>query len=369
MVRYFVSLFFLFFLWESRAQQMDTTVLHSLFLIGDAGEPYLKNSPIGKILRVKILAEGDNATVVFLGDNIYPRGLPEKNSKQYSKAEISLQNQAGIIEGLEAKVIFIPGNHDWQHWGKKGLQYLENQQQWLDSLNDDRITMLPRNGCPGPVKIPVSDNTLLVILDTQWFLHQWEKPKDQELCKAISTENVLALIDGIFRDNPGKRIILAGHHPLITYGEHGGVFTWKAHIFPLRELKYYLYLPLPVIGSFYPLYRKWFGHIQDTQHRRYKHFSHALQNIMAQYPGAVYVAGHEHALQYIVKDRTHYIVSGSGAKTEFVRRKDFAEFAKDVKGFVQVSVHRNGDLSMVYFQVDEGYPEGKEIFRQRLPGL
>lgn len=64
MVRNLVSLFFVFFLWDARAQLIDTTVLHSLFLIGDAGEPYLKASN-------RILAEGEKATVLFLGDNIY----------------------------------------------------------------------------------------------------------------------------------------------------------------------------------------------------------------------------------------------------------------------------------------------------------
>ncbi len=369
MVRNLLSLLFLFFLLDGRAQLADTAVIHSLFLIGDAGEPYLVNSPMGKVLRAKVSGAGENATILFLGDNVYPRGLPEKDSRQYGKAELSLQTQTGFIKGLKAKGIFIPGNHDWHHWGKKGLQFLENQQQWLDSLKDDHITLVPRNGCPGPVEIPLSDNTQLVILDTQWFLHQWDKPKALELCNATNTAEVLTMVDDIFRSNQGKRIILAGHHPLITYGEHGGVFTWKAHIFPLEELNHYLYLPLPGIGSIYPLYRKWFGHIQDTAHPLYKEFSTALQNILSQYPGTLYVAGHEHALQYIVKDSTHYIVSGSGAKTEHVRKKGYAEFAKDVKGFVQVSIHRNGALSFKYFQVDEMYPEGKEIFTRNLPAL
>lgn len=368
MVRSLVYILILFFISESQAQQKDTTVTHSLFLIGDAGEPYLANSPLGKILREKVLATGGSATVLFLGDNIYPAGLPEKTSARYHKAEISLQNQTDILKGQIARVIFIPGNHDWQHWGKKGLQYLGNQQQWIDSLHDKHITMLPRNGCPGPAVLPVSDNTLLMILDTQWFLHRWDKPRDFELCKAVSTANVLTEVENIFKNNPGKRIVIAGHHPLITYGEHGGVFSWKTHIFPLRILHHYLYLPLPGLGTLYALYRKWVGHNQDTAHRRYKGFSRSLQHIMTQYSGTLYVAGHEHALQYIVKDKTHFIVSGSGAKTDYVRKKDYAEFAHGVSGFVQVLIHRNGNLSLRYFQVDKVFPEGKEIFTRSITG-
>lgn len=351
------------------ASAQEGEVVHSLFFVGDAGEPYVSADPISRILRARISAAGENTTVVFLGDNVYPRGLPEADSREYPEAASALQTQTDFVKDLPARGYFIPGNHDWQHWGRKGLQYLENQQQWIDSLKNDHIILLPRNGCPGPVEIPLNANTLLVILDTQWFLHQWDKPKDEALCGPINTAEVLTMVHDIFLSNPGKRIILAGHHPLITYGEHGGVFTWKHHLFPLADLNKHLYIPLPVIGSIYPLYRKWFGHIQDTSHPLYREFSTALQDIITQYPGTIYVAGHEHTLQYIVKDSVNFIVSGSGAKTEHVRKKKYAVFADAVRGFVQGSVYRDGSISLHYIRVDEQYPEGKEIFTRILPGI
>jgi hypothetical protein len=369
MLRVLLTFNILFCLSAVQAQAPDTRVVHSLFLIGDGGEPYMKDSPLGKVLREKITMAGGNSTVLFLGDNIYPSGLPAKDSRKYELAELSLQTQVSFIQGLNANGIFIPGNHDWQHWGKKGLEYIRNQQQWIDSLHDASITLLPRNGCPGPVEMPLGDNTLLIILDTQWLLHQWDKPRDAELCQATTTSEVLTMVEDIFKRNADKRIIVAGHHPLITYGEHGGVFTWKAHIFPLDEISEHLYIPLPLIGSLYPLYRKWFGHIQDTSHPVYKEFSQALQDIMREYPGSMYVAGHEHALQYIVRDSTHFIVSGSAAKTEFVRKKGDALFAKDIRGFAQISLRENGQLSFSFFQVDEKYPKAEQVFAQTIPAI
>jgi hypothetical protein len=351
------------------SQRADTAVVHSLFLLGDAGEPYVKDTPLGKVLAEKIRAAGKNSTVLFLGDNVYPRGLPGKHSKRYSEAELPLKTQVAFVKGLNTAGIFVPGNHDWQHWGPKGLEYIKNQQQWIDSLRDDHITLLPRNGCPGPVQISLDAKSLLVILDTQWFLHQWDKPVDSELCGATSTSEVLAMVEDIFRANPGKRIIIAGHHPLVTYGEHGGIFTWKAHLFPLDEITEHLYIPLPIVGSIYPLYRRWFGHIQDTAHPVYKEFSKALQRMMREYPGSVYVAGHEHALQYILKDNTHIIVSGSAAKTEYVKKKDAALFAEDVKGFVKVSIRQNGAMSVNFFQVDENFPDGRPVYSNEIAAV
>jgi hypothetical protein len=351
---------------ECYAQQADTSVVHTLFLIGDAGEPYVKNGPLGKVLRREIATAGENSTVLFLGDNVYPTGLPEKDSRKYRLAELSLRTQAGFVEGLETNSIFIPGNHDWDQWGRDGLKYIINQQQWIDSLKDNRITMLPRNGCPGPVQIPLTNKSVLVILDTQWFLHKWKKPRDSALCNATTRDQVLMHLEKIFENNPGKRIIVAAHHPLITYGEHGGVFTWKAHIFPLEEITDYLYIPLPVIGSLYPLYRKYIGHIQDIAHPVYRELSEPLQTIMGRYPGSLYIAAHEHALQYIVRDSTHFIVSGSGAKTEFVRRKGNAVFARHIRGFAVLFIHSNGDLSFRFIEVDKRAPDGRVVFEQQL---
>ena len=372
MLRALLVLTYSLFVFTAFSQAVDSAIVHTLFLVGDAGEPYVKDHAIKQILTEKISGTQGKSTVLFLGDNVYPAGLPSRDvvfSRKRELAELSLKTQVDLIRSREAKGIFIPGNHDWSHWGPQGLDFILNQQQWLDSLSDERITMLPRDGCPGPVQIPLDDNALLVIIDTQWFLHQYEKPRDSEVCNGTTTVEVLTLVEDIFRSNRGKRIIIAAHHPLITYGEHGGIFTWKAHIFPLEEISQYLYIPLPLIGSIYPLYRKWFGHVQDTAHPLYEEFADALMDIMRRYPGSMYVAGHEHALQYILKDSTHFIVSGSASKTEYVKEKGYAVYARDVRGFAQLSLRANGRVLMEFHQVDENHPEGIKVFAKNIPAV
>lgn len=369
MARIAALFFFSLLISVGRTQTVAQGEVKTLFLLGDGGEPYVKDTPIGKVLSQRIASAGEGSMVLFLGDNVYPAGLPDTRSRKYPTAETALRTQVGFIEGFDTRAVFIPGNHDWQHWGRKGLQYIKNQQRWLDSLNDTRVTLLPRNGCPGPIVVPLNEDNLLVILDTQWFLHQWEKPHDSDLCGPTSTAEVLLMVEDIFRSNPTKRIILAAHHPLITYGEHGGVFPWKTHVFPLTDLSDHLYVPMPVVGSIYPLFRKWFGHLQDTPHPVYREFGSALRKIMAEHPGSLYVAGHEHALQYIVRDSTHFIVSGSAAKTEWVKKKKYAVFAQDVKGFAQVDLNDNGTVFFSFIRVDEQFPEGRVIFSESLPSI
>jgi hypothetical protein len=350
---------------DSFAQEVPSTMSHTFYLVGDAGLPNLSNSIFEKVLRQQIQASGPNATVIFLGDNIYPKGLPQKGHPRRAISENILQGQVDLIKDLDAHAIFIPGNHDWAHWGNKGFEYIQNQQQWIDSLKRLTINFLPRDGCPGPVEIPLNDNAVLVILDTQWLLHGWDKPGEDSPCEAKTTAELLALLADIVNRNQHKRIIVAGHHPLITYGEHGGVFTLKNHLFPLTDISPSLYIPLPIAGSIYPLYRKWFGHIQDTQHPVYKEFSNAIQKILANNPGSIYISGHEHALEYILKDSTHFIVSGSGSKISYVRKKDYAQLAEGVRGFVKLSIGENGSADIQYYEVDEAAPEGKLLlFKQ-----
>jgi len=372
MVRPLLSIFLFVALLYSlpfRVSAQDTTGDYSLFLIGDCGEPAIATSPMGKVLRREVMAAGTAAKVVYLGDNVYPRGLSDVGDRDRVRGEKILQNQVDWVKGLGVQGIFVPGNHDWQRGKRNGIDFIHNQQAWLDSLEDKNIGLLPRDGCPGPVEIPLSDNAVLVIIDTQWLLHPWDKPGDDSSCDAQSPAALMGLLSDVFRRHADKRIILAGHHPLITYGEHGGVFKLKDHLFPLTDINHKLYIPMPVIGSIYPLYRKWFGDIQDTQHPTYKEYSRLLQALLSEFPGSVYAAGHEHALQYIVKDGTHHIVSGAGSKSSFVKKKKYSRYAGSVQGFARLTLRANGTAAITYWEVDKEFPEGKIVLNEELPAL
>lgn len=339
---------------------------HTVFLIGDAGEPYIKNSTLGAVLKRQVDSLQQHATILFLGDNIYPSGLPPLHEKHGAEAANILTMQLQWVSQLDATTIFIPGNHDWANGRRKGLQRILQQQQFIDSAGLQHVTFFPRDGCPGPEEIVLTANTTLVIIDSQWFLHPWEKPEAESSCESKSPLEVLSQLRDILVRNKHKRVIVAAHHPLITYGEHGGVFTLRDHLFPLTEVNKALYIPLPGIGSIYPVYRKWFGNIQDTPHPKYKQYSEAMQQLLREFPGSLYVAGHEHALEYIEKDSTSMIVSGSGAKTSVVRAKDFAQFAAGVTGFARIDIAPDGSQQLSFYQVDATFPTGKLCFRKQL---
>jgi hypothetical protein len=321
-------------------QNHSSTENFRLYFIGDAGKIGAHQTSYKEVLQRDIQRDTLPSIVVFLGDNIYPKGMPAVGHKKRSEAERIMESQLALVKGVQGDVIFVPGNHDWKKGGPEGLAYALNQQAWIDSLKQPNIKVLPANGCPGPIEINVSPQLTLIIIDTQWWLHPWEKPKDEaSTCEAKSEADVMVQLHDMLERNTGKRVIVAGHHPLLTYGEHGGYFSFEDHLFPLTNLNKYLYLPMPVLGSFYPLYRKIFGNIQDAPHPQYKRMVTLLTDLFQHYPGVIYVSGHDHSLQYNVKDSVHYVISGTGAKSSFVKKGKLSAFVSRAPGYVKLEVN------------------------------
>lgn len=340
-------------------------VEHTLFLIGDAGEPFFDN-PVGPFLHDQITHTTNPSTALFLGDNVYPRGMPPEGSANREEAEAILRMQAGWVSNTEARAIFIPGNHDWKKGARDGLATLMRQQRFIDSLHDERISFLPRNGCPGPEVIELTDNVVLVIIDSQWPLHPWKEGVEEGSCEAKSIADVVAALSDIYASYRDRRVILAAHHPVVTYGEHGGVFRLKDHIFPLTDVNPNLYIPLPVIGSLYPAYRSWFGNVQDLPHPLYRAYADRIRGIMSDYPGSVMVSGHEHALEYATIGENYFVISGAGSKTTHVKKKGHALFAESVTGLTQLDLMRDGSVAITFWRVDDDHRQGLAVYRDTL---
>ncbi|MCS7074436.1 MAG: hypothetical protein NZ108_08220, partial [Bacteroidia bacterium] len=74
----------------------ETEIQEIIYLIGDAGNPQLfgPTEPTLVWLQNQLQTDKVTSTVVFLGDNIYPNGLPPESDKQgYSIAVQKLEEQ------------------------------------------------------------------------------------------------------------------------------------------------------------------------------------------------------------------------------------------------------------------------------------
>ncbi|MBC8153146.1 MAG: BamA/TamA family outer membrane protein [Bacteroidetes bacterium] len=318
------------------------TVAHRLILVGDAGRLHNGKNAVIDAVAARYSLDNDRTTLLYLGDNIYPRGMPQAGIPTYDRSVAVLRYQVAPALGKKSNVILIPGNHDWDNGGKDGWNAIKRQGDWLKNLSAPNIRLLPANGCPGPDEVPLGNNMVLITFDSQLVLHPYGKPGSDSDCECKTEAEFRVRLAEILYRNRGKAIVVATHHPFRSYGVHGGYYTIRQHLFPLTEIKKNLYLPLPVIGSIYPLGRGRFGNIQDLRHPLYQRMVNGVERITAKTPDLVFVAGHEHSLQHIIDRGRHYIVSGSGTNRERVKKGPLAEFVSSDWGYVVVEQTNKG---------------------------
>lgn len=353
-----------------RRDSLEGSRQYVMYLIGDAGLGSGEGESGLALLRTHLAEENHPATVVFLGDNSYPNGLPEEGAKGRQQAEKQLGDQVAAVSEFGGEVFFIPGNHDWNHASEGGWEALARQENFLEGAFSGRNVFLPDRGCPGPVAVALSDDLVLILIDTQWWLHAHDKPAGaRQGCEVSNEMDWIEKLSELIEENSDKSIVVAGHHPVFSNGNHGGKYSAKSHLFPLTSVAPWLYLPLPGVGSIYPLSRKGGVSRQDFSHPRYQDLREKLIRVFSNKKNLIYASGHEHSLQYFPKGEQHFIVSGSGSKNSFVAKGRGAAFTYSQKGFSKLVFLTSGEIWLEFWAGRKGASlRGERVFRTRLKG-
>jgi hypothetical protein len=361
--------------WENLDPGRQLTLKHTMYLLGDAGNQTTENpSPVLAYLRSKLISESENTSVIFLGDNIYDRGMPPKeDSLTRSDAEYRLMAQLRITDQFQGRPIFIPGNHDWAGWGKNGLERQEMLvENYLNAkkgttAKDGNNYFLPDNGCSGPEAIELNDNIVVIVVDSQWWLADWDQDyKINDGCGVKNRETFKFAFENMVRKYKTKQLVIALHHPPYTYGPHGGASTWRQHIFPLTDLDPNLYIPLPVLGSIGVLIRGSIGSRQDAANKHYKDLRQGLLAGVVKNGSFIFVSGHEHAQQYIERSGQQFIVSGSASKTSPVRLGRGSEFASGKLGYSTLEFYEGGETWAKFWEVDPNGTHAHIVFQHKV---
>lgn len=350
-------IFFLFVYFDGSALQQPDSIFYTLYLVGDAGLVSTGQQQTFAIIRSQLEESGENSGIIFLGDNIYPQGLPPANGKYRKPSQAAIDAQIELVNGYEGNIFFIPGNHDWAQGRQKGIYNLLRQEQYVNAAFEE-VVFMPSSGCPGPVEVDINDQITLIIIDTQWFLHRWERPGPEDgICETANGFEVFQMLENMIHQNrlQNKKVIIASHHPMFTYGAHGGYVNPSAFYKP------------PVLGALHPIFRRFFGSIQDNRHPRYRAMKNAMVSILEKYPNIIHVAGHDHALEYSYKDSVHYIVSGSASKVSYTKKgKGYGEYVESAHGFARIDFRADGTVDVKYIKPTASDPEGVVSFEKEL---
>ncbi|MBO6576199.1 MAG: BamA/TamA family outer membrane protein [Rhodothermales bacterium] len=339
-----------------QASAQQASIVQRVFLIGDSGgfDPDL-DEPLLTMLREKLLDADSLGTVVFLGDNIYQRGLPDSADAGFQLAEARLRQQLDAVKGTGGRVVLVPGNHDWDHSGPNGLANVLNQERYTEAYLDQGNTFLPDGGLPGPSLVELAEGLDLIAIDTEWWLRTGQKAFGEgEHYETREEGDFLANLSDLLRRRDDNRLIIVGHHPMRSNGPHGGRFPLTKHIFPLTDLWENAWVPLPLIGSAYPLAVSISGGKQDLSHPRYRSYRQALMRIFERHEEhLVYASGHDHSLQHFPVGTIDYIVSGSSTRPKYVGKGRGAEFTSSIPGFFELVYYNDGSSRLIAHTVED----------------
>lgn len=341
----------------------------SLLLIGDAGE---NTSPGAAItLLDSTMKTLGNSGVIFLGDNIYPRGLVKMNTVKRPDAELRLMSQLQVADHFSGQFYMIPGNHDWRSGRWLGWKQVKAEEAFVKgyfskpgtTIKNAGTCFLPSGGLPGPSSL-LLDSTLhirLIVYDLQWWLQQQFFHKVPLAGDLSKKEMNAAFFDSLKLHLKSaaihkETVIIAAHHPLLTIGQHA----------KFNE-------PLHFITTWIPPFQiAWLMGLnrlfrQDVTSKKYRRFADSMLQIIGQYQNIIYANGHDHNLQCFSDEKNNlFITSGAGSKTtSFDKKAQGNPVWKDDgdTGFFQLQFDAGGLKSIVAFRSQQ--KSGTEIWKRK----
>ncbi|HEX3234361.1 MAG TPA: metallophosphoesterase [Gemmatimonadales bacterium] len=343
-----------------------------LFLIGDAGKPAPGGEPVLAALAREIAVDPARSFVVFLGDNVYPRGMAPTGSPRRRQDERRLRDQLDVLLRRQIPGIFLPGNHDWAKHTSGGEASIIAQEEFIraqvDSFSraagysqayaDSGVELLPRRACPGPAVRDLGRHLRLLVLDTQWWLHPRQHPRPgQRECPRAGTEKEVEDSIAAALNTAGDRdVVVMAHHPMLSGGEHGGFFDWKQHLFPLTAVRRWLLIPFPGLGSLVPRSRDAGYSPQDLSSIVNCRMRASFDSAFAAHRPLLFAAGHDHGLQVFRGGGGRYsVVSGGGVygHTGPVTRRPSTVLAMRASGFMRLDIAADtGRPRLSVFTVD-----------------
>jgi hypothetical protein len=360
-------------------------VTDSLFLIGDAGDPELPDpqsenpaalvDPVLGALARHVAARvaeigADRTAVAVLGDNVYPAGMPPPGQKGHERAVRILEAQIAAVG--EARGFFLLGNHDWDQGKERGWSFAKAQADYLASRAPN-LSVNPPDTCAGPESLDFGEHLQLVFFDLWAAMYQMDYPDGpQSHCKPRAGEGRVAkAIGAALGDIGDRRAIFLTHPPMMTSGPHGGYFPWDAHIFPLRVFHRDLWIPLPVIGSIFPISRQLGVTDADMMSKRYREYLEAANTLFSPGHPTLVAAGHEHSLQvHVGPTGIFHAVSGAGStsKIDYVRDMKSDLMSLAAPGYMRLDVYGGAILRLDVIALEgKDDPDPELVFSTCIP--
>ena len=309
------SLLAFFAVCATYAQQSNTLpekeVSHIFYATGNLGnQDSNQNNPVLKALTSEMEKAGSNATLLLLGNNASKEGFSEKKNI----GKLNLDSYLDKLKPFSNNIYFIPGTSDW----KSGLKGLKAQEDYLESVLNNKNVFQPEKGCPIE-KVKINGDVDLLLLDSQWVLFNWDKtPNINDHCDIKNKTEFYVEVEHEIVKSQGKTVLIAVSHPIATYGKYGNPYSFGINP-------------------------------QNINNKYYKEFSKRLLTIAQQSKNVVFVSGHEQNMQFIVDKKIPVIISGAGGKIENAKNGKKSKCTFNEAGFSKIVEYKDGSMWVAFY--------------------
>jgi hypothetical protein len=333
-----------------KARQKHPGELTLLFVGGSAGDG---STPTLQRLETRLESlEPERAVVVFTG-NYAASELPVEGSPQRAQAE------RAVLAHVEAtadfvrrggQVFFLAGQRDFGQGGTRAVRRLSaflNAAYRARGAPEDAVDVMPRAGCGDPTLLELSSDVGLLLLDSQWWMQdQASDPAANEGCEVATRGELAPLVLDALRSYRGRRLVIASHHPLRSYGDFSGALT---------------------AGSAWSLAHAAGLVPQYQDHPTVRAYADLLLE-QAQLNGSyVFASGHDASLQVVQVEQQLQLVSGTSARAASPAATARAgDFAAASPGWVELFIAPTGTGEVKLFSGDA---DEAVLFEAALPEL
>ncbi|MGA9117825.1 MAG: hypothetical protein WB699_00535, partial [Bacteroidota bacterium] len=339
--------------------------------LGDAGErgSILRgNASVLEAMRTGDNDGGDPSVLVFLGDDFGPTGLNVPVSAVSGEVQATLGFFRPLMEKLgQDNIHGIPG--ETEYYSQKAVETtalfgLIKLSEWPVGLSDRGVQRATEQRLwryhahfPASAVYPANDGSRdsvqMIFLDTGLLL----RTRPQTWTAALdSLRSILA----VAKSRPGVAWhVLYTHHPLVSYGEHGGYTEWN------DEDSTVDYMPgCDKDSNAYRYVRNWLDP-EDLCADRYVSYRDSLESIIAASGVTVQIqiSSHDQSLQLIDRNSASgvphvQIISGCGSKSGMAKIAPYTAARKanggnSLTGFVQVR-WQAGSAVVTFFNEHNG---------------
>lgn len=255
----------------------------------------------------------ETSTLLIVGNELPKGGFSDRT------AETILNGQMAALKNFRGTTIFTPGENGWDPETSNGIGNLEKYIQ-----KNSRAKFKPDDVCPVS-KTDLGDNLVLITLDSQWFMEDWDKyPYLNDNCGIKNRNQFFLFFEELVKKSQDKIVLVAIHHPVYTHSVQG---------------------LLSNTGGF---------GTEDFQNKQYRALRNRLTTIARQANNVIFVSGHDKNLQYLNPHGVPQIISGASGKTEKVGKAKRDDFAADKLGYARLDIYKEGKVTVNFVTIQNG---------------